>query len=133
MVDRAWRRVGVTVTVTDRQGRPVRGLEAADFSVVDGGRPVTLAECDPEEGRRDRPLSVAVLLDLSESMAGQVNRVEEAARALLAGLRPGDEVMVAKFNHQLTVLQSAAPAAAPHFSAPSRRRSESCGTAPGGR
>jgi VWFA-related protein len=105
VVDRAWRRVGITVTVTDRQGRPVRGLAGGEFTVTDGGLPVTLAEFGPEEARRDRPLSVAVLLDLSESMAGQVNRVEEAARALLAGLRPGDEVMVAKFNHQLTVLQ----------------------------
>jgi VWFA-related protein len=105
VIDRAWRRVGLTATVTDRQGRPVRGLAADDFSVTDGGRAVALAEFGPEEGRRDRPLSVAVLLDLSESMRGQVNRVEEAARALLQGLRPGDEVMVAKFNHQLTVLQ----------------------------
>ena len=105
VVDRPWQRVSITVTVTDRQGRPVRGLMAGDFQVTDGGQVVTLADFGPEEGRRDRPLSVAVLLDLSASMSGQVRRVEEAARALLAGLRPGDEVMVAKFNHQLTVLQ----------------------------
>jgi Ca-activated chloride channel homolog len=105
VVDRPWQRVTITVTATDRRGRPVRGLQAADFRVTDAGQPVTLADFGPEEGRRDRPLSVAVLLDLSESMAGQVGKVEEAARALLAGLRPGDEVMVARFNHQLTILQ----------------------------
>src|SRR5262245_5355413 len=83
VVDRPWERVAITVTVTDARGRPVRGLTAADFVVTDGGRAVEIADFGPEEGRRDRPLSVAVLLDLSASMAGQVRRVEEAARALL--------------------------------------------------
>jgi VWFA-related protein len=105
VVDRPWQRVAITVTVTDARGRPVRGLTAGDFVITDGGRSVSIADFGPEEGRRDRPLSVAVLLDLSASMSGQVRRVEEAARALLAGLRPGDQVMVAKFNHQVTVLQ----------------------------
>jgi len=105
VVDRPWQRVSITVTVTDRHGRPVRGLTGDDFQVTDGGQVVTLADFGPEERRRERPLSVAVLLDLSASMSGQVRRVEEAARALLDGLRPGDEVMVAKFNHQVTVLQ----------------------------
>jgi len=104
VVDRPWQRVSITVTVTDRQGHAVRGLTAGDFLVTDGGQAVELADFGPEDGRRDRPLSVAVLLDLSASMGGQVRRVEEAARALLAGLRPGDEVMVAKFNHQVTIL-----------------------------
>jgi len=105
VVDHPWERVAITVTVTDARGRPVRGLTAGDFVVTDGGRAVEIADFGPEEGRRDRPLSVAVLLDLSASMAGQVRRVEEAARALLAGLRPGDQIMVAKFNHQVTILQ----------------------------
>lgn len=105
VVDRPWERVGLTVTVTDRDGKPVRGLSCGDFSVLDNGVPVDLAECGPEEGRSERPLSIAVLLDLSQSMGSQIGRVEEAARALLAGLRPGDEVLVAKFSDQVTVLQ----------------------------
>jgi len=35
-----------------------------------------------------------------------VKKVREAAQALLATLRPGDEIMVAKFNDDLTVLQN---------------------------
>src|SRR5262245_26986128 len=38
-------------------------------------------------------------------MRSQVRKVREAAQALLSGLRPGDEIMVAKFNDQLTILQ----------------------------
>jgi VWFA-related protein len=104
VIDRPYLRIGLTVTVSDRQGRPVRGLGREDFRVFEDGAEMALMDYGVEGDRRDRPLSVAVLLDLSGSMAGQVKRVGEAARALLSGLRPGDEVMVAKFNDQLTVL-----------------------------
>lgn len=105
VVDRPWERIGMTVTVTDRQAKPVPDLGCEAFRLQENGRPVALAECGPEEGRSERPLSVAVLLDLSQSMGGQIKKVEEAARALLAQLRPGDEILVAKFNDQVTVLQ----------------------------
>src|SRR5438445_3626131 len=105
VVDRPWQRIGLTVTVTDREGRPVRGLTRADFRVLENERPVDLADFGPEGARLDRPLSVAILLDLSESMAGQVKKVREAAGALLHGLRPKDQIMVAKFNDEITVLQ----------------------------
>ena len=105
VVDRPWQRIGLTVTVTDRAGRPVRGLRRADFRVLENERPVDLADFGPEGARLDRPLSVAILLDLSESMAGQVKKVREAAGALLHGLRPKDQIMVAKFNDEITVLQ----------------------------
>ena len=105
VVDRPYLRVGLTVTVIDRQGQPVRDLSRDEFTVTEDGEAVELADFAREGDRRDRPLSVAVLLDLSYSMAGQVKRVREAAQALLKGLRPGDEIMVAKFNDQLTILQ----------------------------
>ena len=105
VVDRGWIRVGLTATVTDRAGRPVTGLRRDDFVVTENDKPIDLSDFGPEEGRADRPLSVAILLDLSGSMGSQIKDVEKAARALLSGLRPGDEVMVAKFNDQITVLQ----------------------------
>lgn len=105
VVDRPYQRVGLTVTVVDRQGRPVRGLGRDDFIVREDGEDMGLVDFGVEGERHDRPLSVAVLLDLSHSMGGQVKKVREAARALLASLRPGDEIRVAKFNDELTVLQ----------------------------
>jgi VWFA-related protein len=105
VVTRPYLRVGLTVTVVDRQGRPVSGLTRGDFHVLEDGENYEIADFGPEAARRDRPLSVAVLLDLSYSMGSQVKKVREAAQALLAALRPGDEIMVAKFNDQLTVLQ----------------------------
>src|SRR6266581_888908 len=106
VVQRPYLRVGLTVTVVDRQGKPVRGLSRDDFRVLEDGEEMELADFGPEGTRRDRPLSVAVLLDLSYSMGSQVKKVREAAQALLATLRPGDEIMVAKFNDDLTVLQN---------------------------
>jgi VWFA-related protein len=105
VVDRPWQRVGLSVTISDRKGRPLADLSRDEVRVMENGVPVALEDFGLEGGRRDRPLSVAVLLDLSGSMGRQVRRVREAARALLSQLRPGDEVMVAKFNDQLTVLQ----------------------------
>ena len=105
VVERAYQRVGLTVTVTDRAGRPVRGLMRDDFRLLEDGVEVAIQDFGVEGDKSDRPLSVAVLLDLSESMGGQVQRVREATEALLAALRREDEIMVAKFNHERTVLQ----------------------------
>ncbi len=104
VVDRPFLRVGLTVTVTDRRGLPVADMTRGEFRVVEDGVEMDLVDFGPEGGRVDRPLSVAVLLDLSRSMGSQVRRVREAARALLRGLREGDEIMVAKFSDQLTIL-----------------------------
>jgi Ca-activated chloride channel homolog len=106
VVDSPWRRIGLTVTVTDRKGRPVRGLSREDFRIFEDDRAVETADFGSEGARLDRPLSVAVLLDMSESMQKQVKKVREAAEALLGQLRPRDEIMVARFNDEITVLQS---------------------------
>jgi VWFA-related protein len=106
VVDRPWQRIGLTVTVIDRRGRPVRGLGRDDFHLLEDDRPVAIADFGVEGARTDRPLSVAVLLDFSESMRAQVKKVREAALALLRSLRLQDEIMVAKFNDELTVLQT---------------------------
>ena len=105
VTERAYQRVGLTVTVTDHAGRPVRGLRRDEFRLFEDGVEVAIQDFGVEGDRSDRPLSVAVLLDLSESMGRQVQRVREAAEALLSTLRQQDEIMVAKFNHERTVLQ----------------------------
>jgi VWFA-related protein len=105
VVERAYQRVGLTVTVTDRAGRPVRGLGRDDFRLFEDGVEVSIQDFGVEGDKADRPLSVAVLLDLSESMGSQIKRVREASEALLAALRQQDEIMVARFNHERNVLQ----------------------------
>jgi FOG: HEAT repeat len=105
VVQRAYQRIGLTVTVTDRAGRPVRGLTRDDFRLLEDGVEVPIQDFGVEGDNADRPLSVAVLLDLSESMGRQVRRVREASQALIMALRQEDEIMVARFNHERIVLQ----------------------------
>jgi VWFA-related protein len=89
--------VHVTVTVTDANGRLVTGLTKDDFAVFeDGGRvPVT------QFSDKRVPVSLGLLLDVSDSMFGQPIVDARAAADRFVGdlLEPGDEAFVGSFNH----------------------------------
>ena len=73
------------VTVTDRTGAPVTGLRASDFEVLDDGQPQAIQAF----AAGDFPLSVALAIDHSASMAGNRLRLASvAARSFLGRLRP---------------------------------------------
>ena len=89
--------VQMSVTVVGEDGRLVGDLRREDFEVFEDGERQTLTHFT-----RDRvPLSVGVVLDISQSMYGQ--RIDDARLALdqfLAELLdPEDEVFVHVFNH----------------------------------
>jgi Ca-activated chloride channel family protein len=85
------RLVEVYATVSDPDGRPIAGLSAADFSVRDNGRPQSIAAFATGEA----PLSLAVAIDRSFSMAGKPLAAEKnATRRLIERLQPGDRLMV---------------------------------------
>ena len=89
--------VQMSATVVDADGRLVGDLLREDFEVFEDGERQTLTHFT-----RDRvPLSVGVVLDVSQSMYGQ--RIGDARLALdrfLADLLdPEDEVFVIVFNH----------------------------------
>ncbi len=90
------RMVLLEASVTDRRGRPVRGLEKRDFRVFENGvrHDIALFAGDGEE-----PLSLAFLLDVSGSMADRekLERGREAIRFLVSGLRPRDRFALACF------------------------------------
>src|SRR5258705_4060092 len=94
VVERPYLRVGLTVTVVDPQGRPVPGLTKGDFRVLEDGEEFEPVDFGLEGERRDRPLSVAVLLDLSYSMGSQVKKVREAAWPLRSSLGPRGQLQV---------------------------------------
>jgi Ca-activated chloride channel family protein len=83
--------VEVYASVTDARGEPLRGLSQDQFTVREDG--VIQAVSTFAEG--EFPLSVAVGVDRSWSMAGERLEVAKAgARTLLAELRPDDQAMV---------------------------------------
>ena len=89
--------VQMSATVVDEDGRLVGDLRREDFEVFEDAERQTITHFT-----RDRvPLSVGVVLDVSQSMYGQ--RIDDARLALdrfLADLLdPEDEVFVIVFNH----------------------------------
>ena len=86
--------VSVPAIVTDRTGRPLTGLSAADFQIFEDGRPQKIANFSTT----DAPFEVALLLDTSGSTRAEVGLIRAAARAFIEALRPGDRVAVLAFN-----------------------------------
>jgi Ca-activated chloride channel family protein len=119
--------VEVYATVTDRQGEPVTGLTAADFSVSDDGTRQAITAFAAGEF----PLAVAIGLDRSFSMADKSNRLgaaKSAARTFVGSLRTTDQVMVVAIGGEVEV---AAPLTTDHAAALAAiDRLEAWGTTP---
>ena len=94
--------VEIPVTVTDSAGRLITGLTKADFEVFEDGdaQPVT------QFSDKRTPVSVGVLLDISDSMRGQpiVDARGALDRFMADLLDPSDEGFVAAFNHLPRIL-----------------------------
>lgn len=90
--------VEVYASVTTTDGQPVQGLTASDFTVLENGVPQRVQAF--AEG--DFPLSVAVALDRSSSMAGAPLAAARAgARSFLERLRPDDQAAVLAIGSQV--------------------------------
>ena len=77
-------------STTERKGRPVRGLDAADFRLFENASPQSIRYFS---SNTDEPVSIAFLLDVSGSMR-QLDKLEhakEGIRHIVDGLRPGDQ------------------------------------------
>ncbi|HKY32743.1 MAG TPA: VWA domain-containing protein [Candidatus Polarisedimenticolia bacterium] len=98
-------RVSLTVSVLDARGEPVGGLEGTDFLVKEDGVLQALVEFGRQADRQDQPLSAVFLVDRSGSVARQMGKWKEAVAALASSLRPIDEVRLAAFTTDVTVLQ----------------------------
>jgi VWFA-related protein len=95
VLDTPLEEIRLSVTVTDRDGNMVSGLTREDFLVTENDRPQELSDFGREGDRTDRPLSVLLLVDRSSSMRVHLEDLHLAVAALLASLRPIDEVAVA--------------------------------------
>ena len=89
--------VHVTVTVVDAHGRLITGLSKEDFEVFEDGTRVPVTQFSDKRV----PVSLGLLLDVSDSMFGQpiVDAREAVDRFVGDLLEPGDEAFIASFNH----------------------------------
>src|SRR3954447_6566946 len=93
--------VEVYASVTDGQGVPIAGLSRDDFTVTEDGAPQTIDTC----AEADVPLSVALALDRSWSMAGEpLARARRAGRLFLDLLVPPDQAMVIAVSGRVEVV-----------------------------
>ncbi len=96
------------VTVTDKDGKPVRGLEAKDFKIFedDVERPIDFFE--PISRNDGRPLSIVFALDVSGSMTREeLTRLRDALRVFVRKLADYDSYFaVMTFGMEVKTLQS---------------------------
>jgi VWFA-related protein len=103
--------IEVPVTVTDKDGNPVRGLTAADFQLLDDGKPQTITSFDNidfaarQEVTAISPLnpnarrSFLLLFDLGYSDVKAVARAREAAASFIkTSVQPRDLVAVGSID-----------------------------------
>jgi VWFA-related protein len=78
-----------------RDRRPVAGLRAADFELLDNGVPQEITEVTSER----LPIDVTILLDVSASVTGStLDELRRAVRQLRTDLGPRDRLKLITFN-----------------------------------
>jgi len=86
--------VQVAATVSDREGRLVKGLRQEDFRIFEDGRPQPVTHFIGSDAERE----LVVAVDMSGSMQPAMATCREAVKRFLASLRPIDRVTVLAFN-----------------------------------
>ena len=86
--------VPVTCSVTDAGGAALTGLARENFRIFDNGveQPITYFDASTQ------PATIALIIDASPSVLPQTDEMKTAARALVDGLTPADQVSVVDFS-----------------------------------
>lgn len=85
--------VSVPAVVTDRNGRPLTGLRAENFVVLEDGKPQHVTNFVTTE----TPFEIALLLDTSGSTREELGLIRDAANSFIRALRAGDRVAIIAF------------------------------------
>jgi Ca-activated chloride channel homolog len=103
--------VTLPVRVRDRHGKFTTGLTREQFHVYEDGVEQQIAYFEAPAYANDaaaenssKPLTVALLLDVSDSTQFKLNQIQRTASAFVDLLRPGDRVLVAAFDKRVQIL-----------------------------
>jgi Ca-activated chloride channel homolog len=98
--------VRVDVLVTDN-GKPVAGLSAADFEILDNGIP---QEIHYATLQKQAPISTTLVFDMSRSVAGSLlEHLKNAARGFLDDLKNDDYAALITFNNAVVLGSAPTP------------------------
>lgn len=95
--------VTLPVSVLDRSGRFVAGLQQTDFKIFENNKEQKVEFFASVE----KPFTVALLIDVSPSTQYKINEIQDAAISFVNQLRPDDKVMVVAFDENYTILSRA--------------------------
>jgi VWFA-related protein len=88
------------VSVLDRDGRFISGLNQRDFQIFENGQQQKIEYFQSVE----QPFTVALMIDVSPSTAFLIDEIHAAAISFVEKLRPNDRVMVIAFDDNIRVL-----------------------------
>lgn len=91
------------VSVLDREGRFISGLQKEDFQIFENG----IEQKIEEFATVQQPFTVILLIDVSPSTQFQIEEIQDAAIAFVDQLRSEDKVLVISFDENVNVLSQA--------------------------
>lgn len=92
--------VTMPVTVLDRSGRFVSGLQQGDFQIFENNIEQTVGFF----ARVETPFTVVLMIDVSPSTQYRIDEIHDAAISFVNLLRRDDKVMVVSFDEKFNVL-----------------------------
>jgi VWFA-related protein len=95
--------VTVPVIVKTRQGGYIPNLRREDFRVYEDGVEQEILHFETV----DKPFTVTLMLDMSDSTGSELKEIQNAAIAFLNQLRPDDRALIVAFNKQFVRLTEA--------------------------
>ena len=91
----------LTVTVTDREGHHISGLDKRAFSIYDD----RVAQQISFFSDSDTPVSLAIIFDTSDSMSGEnINRARQALARFIETTHRQDEYFLISFSDRARLL-----------------------------
>jgi len=94
--------VTMPVSVLDRNGRFISGLQQRDFQIFENGVQQKLEYFQSVE----QPFTVILMIDVSPSTKFRMDEIQNAAMTFVDKLRPADRVQVMSFDERIHVLSS---------------------------
>ena len=92
----------IPIIVTSQDGKSVPGLSKNDIRVVSNGLDVDIVSLSELEN----DLTLAILVDVSCSMASELGAVKKHANQLIDQLEPNDKVMIVAFRRKVEMLSN---------------------------